>query len=129
MKKLFIITCIAFCFSCEQKTEPLKIQEFDAQVSKIQGLHVFILSEPKHDYEILGDVTNNFGEQLGEATEGKKKFKDIMEGVFSTAANNADFQKLLKHMSTQAREQYKDADGILFKFNLSQGTAIKFKEE
>lgn len=128
MRTTLIIILFIFCFSCEQKSELPKLQKREAGVDKVQGLYIFILSEPKLDYEPLGEIRNNIGEQLGDATDGKKKFGDIVEGIFSTAANNADFQKLLNHMATRARETYPNADGILFKFNMSQGTVIKFKE-
>ena len=101
----------------------------DASVGRVQGIYVFILAEPKTQYEVLGQVKNNVAEQFDESTKGKKKFGDIMEGIISTASKNTNFQKLLNNMVTLAKEQHPEADAIMFDFNLSQGIAIKFKTQ
>lgn len=124
MKRALIVALVISLFSCE----PV-VKTTDATVDRVQGLPVFILSEPKTEFEVLGIVNNNMAEQFGDNTKGKKKFGDIVEGIFSTASDNANFQKLLNNMATMTKEQHPEADAILFEYNLSQGTAIKFKEK
>ena len=123
MKKALIILIGISLFSCQPKTD-----KRDASVDLVQGLYVFVLAEPKTQYEVLGQVKNNVVEQFDENTRGKKKFGDILEGVFSTASSNTDFQKLLNNMVMITRDEHPEADALMFQFNLSQGTAIKFKE-
>ncbi|MEP1779326.1 MAG: hypothetical protein ABJH72_17455 [Reichenbachiella sp.] len=125
MKKLLTFLTIAiFSISCEQP-QP---SNSDAEVQKIKGIYVYVYSTPKMEFDYLGEVKNDLGNQLNEATKGKKKFGDIVEGVLSTGAKNADFQKVLNNMVKLTKKKYRNADGIVFPENLSQGWAIKFKD-
>ncbi|SMD35032.1 hypothetical protein SAMN04488029_2302 [Reichenbachiella faecimaris] len=111
--------------SCE---ESIVSDKNDAYVRQIDGIYVYIYSKPKKDHQVLGSVVNPLAEQLNEATKGKKKFGDIVSGILSTGAKNADFQKLLYSMVAQAKKDYREAEGIIFDKKLSEGLAIKFTE-
>ncbi|UXX80060.1 hypothetical protein N7E81_02935 [Reichenbachiella carrageenanivorans] len=125
MKRLlYLLAIVIITISCEQS----QLLKSDAEVMQVKGIYIYVYATPKMEFDYLGNVKNNLGEQLNIATEGKKKFGDLLEGVISTGAQNADFRKVLDNMIKLTKQQYRDADGIVFPENLSQGWAIKFRD-
>jgi hypothetical protein len=117
---LFLLTFILF--SCEAPP-----RQKEASVNNIRGLYIFVLSEPQVNYDVIGQVKNDFASQLGEVTKGKKKAGKILEGIFNTATKNVDFQQLMNNMIDLTQDQYPQAEGIIFDNNLSNARVIVFK--
>ncbi|MEQ8474787.1 MAG: hypothetical protein RIB54_01025 [Fulvivirga sp.] len=122
MKNPIICLLIIILFSCE--APPL---QNEAKVNNIRGLYVFILSEPQVGYEVIGQVKNDIGKQLNESTSGKTQAGKIIGGVLGTAAKNISFQQLMNNMIDLAKEQYPNAEGIIFDNNLSNARVIIFR--
>lgn len=63
---------------------------------------------------------------MNEATKGKKKFGQILEGIAGTAAKNADFNSVLNRMIEISKENYPNAEGLVFDSNMSNASVITF---
>ena len=75
-----------------------------AKVNRVDGVYVFIESQPANDYDVLGTV---------------KKTGFTLGGTI---------QEQYKVMTRRCRKDYPDADGIIFDdISLEHGTCIKFK--
>jgi hypothetical protein len=122
MKSLWPFILIVSLTACEMPPKPQ-----EATVNNIRGLYVFVLSEPQVSYEVIGPVKNDIGKQLNESTSGKTKAGKIIGGILGTAAKNVNFQQLMNNMIDLAKEQYPNAEGIIFDNNLSNARVIKFK--
>lgn len=122
MKNLIFITLVLGLMSCSipEKNEAKGVQ-------KIKGLYVFVMSEPKIEFEPLGFVSNNVANQYKEATSGEKKFTKILEGIVSTTARNVDFQQVINNMAEMAKQEYPDAEALIFDQSLSRARVVKFR--
>ncbi len=122
---LFLIVPALLLGRCEMMSEgPAKDE---AEVYKRMGVKVFVLAEPLHDHQPIGKVQNDLIAQVREGSdkEGWERVKDL----FGTAKKNMDFSKLVDHMAEKAAEKYPNqADGIIFKKDLSECEVITFKE-
>lgn len=96
-------------------------------VKQVNGLYIYILSEPRMQVEPLGEVNNDVIAQLNEATSGKSKLTHILKGITTTASKNVDFQQVVRHMTVLAREQHPDAEALIFDNNLRQARVVKFR--
>lgn len=122
MRNLIIYLFTISLFSCEAPPS-----QKEANVNNIRGLYVFVLAEPQSPYEVIGQVKNDLGKQLNESTSGETKAGKIIGGILGTAAKNASFQQLMNNMIDLAKEQYPNADAIIFDNNLSNARVISFK--
>lgn len=99
MKKITLILAIALITLSAFKTMADYSQ---AKVNQIQGINVFIASQPTQQYEYLGTITNNW--------------------------NYGD--KLANKIIAEAKAKYPAANGIIFSnLNLNQADVVKFKNE
>ncbi|GAA0192819.1 hypothetical protein GCM10009122_55640 [Fulvivirga kasyanovii] len=122
MRTLIIFALVLGLISCETVDKNQAIA-----VKQVNGLYVYILSEPRMQVEPLGEVHNDVIAQLNEATSGKSKFTQILKGITTTAGKNVDFQQVLQHMTALAREQYPDAEALIFDSNLRHARVVKFR--
>ena len=122
-KRLYILLTTSLALISCQPT----IQKQEANVNKIQGLYVFIYSQPQTEYTVINQINNNLMDQFSEATRGKKKFKDVLQGIVETGSRNIAFQKLLYQMVTRTKQQYPSAEALIFDHNMSNARVIKFK--
>ncbi|UII31697.1 hypothetical protein LVD17_25745 [Fulvivirga ulvae] len=122
MRTLILSIFILGLISCETIDKNQAIA-----VKQVNGLYVYILSEPKMQVEPLGEVHNNVIDQLSEATSGKTKLTHILTGITATAGKNIDFQQVLKQMTMLAKEQHPDAEALIFDSNLRHARVVKFR--
>lgn len=138
MKRIFILLfgyVVIFsscneCPKCPDCSEDInyvkKEKSLSKSIDKVNGLFIFIKSEPVFEYKVLGTVKNDFFDQVSDNTDGKK-FGNVIKGILNTATDNVDFQKLLTHMADLSKQTYMDAEGLIFNDNLSSCEVIKFK--
>lgn len=122
MRTLILLTLILGLISCETVDKNQAIA-----VKQINGLYVYILSEPRMQVEPLGEVHNDVIAQINDATSGKTKLTHILKGITTTAGKNVDFQQVLIHMTGLARQQYPDAEALIFDSNLRHARVVKFR--
>jgi len=94
---------LMFSFA-NQSTE---IKQTSAEVSRLNGMAVFIESEPLMEYEVLGDVK--------------------YDGTF---AITNQYQEVRDALIRKAKKKYKDANGIIIRFCngcTNRADVIKFK--
>lgn len=122
MRIIVLFICILGFISCDTIDKNQAIA-----VKQINGLYVYVLSEPRMQVEPLGEVRNDVIAQLDEATAGKRKLKHILKGITSTALNNVDFQQVIYQMTTLAKEQHPDAEALIFDSSLNSARVVKFR--
>lgn len=101
---LFGISLILI-FSFANKT--IEIKQTSAEVSRLNGMAVFIESEPLMDYEVLGDVK--------------------YDGTFGVTGQ---YQEVRDALIRKAKKKHKDAEGIIIRFCngcTDRADVIKFK--
>ncbi len=119
--KISVALLIAAVFSsCEAPVE-----KNYATVNQINGLYVFVYSKPSAPYKELGTVSNDYLNQMKDATSSKKVGKKIL-GALSTTAQNIDFKSKLDIMIQLAKESYPDANAIIFETGVDQAKVIQF---
>ncbi len=122
MKPLLYILVLSLLCSCEQTPS-----QNAANVSQINGLYVFIESQPQSNYDFLGEVANDFGDQMKEATDKNKKFGERLLGALSTTVENLDFGSKLEMMIEKAKKEYPTANGIIIEGKMNKIKAIFLK--
>ena len=126
---LFALSCkeCPECKDCSQNPEYIKKENTLANVEKISGVYIFIKSEPTCAFEVLGSVKNDIADQVKDNTTGKKGVGKLIKGVFDVTKNNVDFTELLTNMVALAKKKYSNVNAVIFKDNLSNCEAVKFK--
>ncbi|HEY8401873.1 MAG TPA: hypothetical protein VIK89_11460, partial [Cytophagaceae bacterium] len=91
MKKLILITVILVvlqgCDQFKNPDTPPKPSKFSANVQNIQGLYIFIISEPQLSYKTIGLVQNDVLSQVSESIDNsgsKTKAAKILSGGLNT---------------------------------------------
>jgi hypothetical protein len=116
------------CLDCSEDNNYIKKEKsISSSENLVNGLYIFIRSEPVLEYEVLGTIKKDFLDQFSDNSSGKK-FGNVIKGIVYTATDNIDFQKLISHMAELSKETYKDSEGIIFNDNLSSCEVIKFKK-
>ena len=99
-----------------------------AKVQKMNDLYVFIEAEPVTDYSTLktfkGDslesVWNSFG-------IGKDKFGKVLLNILDAGQHNLILSQKLERMTEAVKNQYPDAEGVIFFDKMNECAVIKFK--
>lgn len=58
---LFFLLCISFLSFVDQRVDPDEDLRGLSQVTKLNGLHIYMLSEPLAEYEVVMDLTSSTG--------------------------------------------------------------------
>lgn len=121
MKRILPLFIFGLAFSCEMPAE-----KNEATVSQINGLHVFIYSQPQSAFRQLGIINGDYFGQMKEATDSEKKFGRKLLDALTTTAENIDFKSKLEMMVKLAKDEYQDADGVIFESEMNQAKVIQF---
>ncbi|MEQ8474508.1 MAG: hypothetical protein RIC35_25140 [Marinoscillum sp.] len=119
MKVLFYSLLLGFLCSCE--TTP---QKNSANVNQVNGLYVFVYCQPQVKYEVKGTITSDFGNQMKDATSKDQKFGKRLLGALATTVENVDFGSKLEMMVKKAKDEYPDANGIVFEGEMDKAKVI-----
>lgn len=115
------------CDSCEQCGAYEKRTNQMAAVESKNGVMVFVMSEPLEEYEVLGVIPNNFGDDIAKSTKGEKKFGKILKSIVETSAGYVSLNQVVTLAVNKAREAHPKADAVVFVNNLSEVKVVKFK--
>ncbi|MBL6449175.1 hypothetical protein JMN32_22880 [Fulvivirga sp. 29W222] len=118
MRTLTLLVFLVGLASCETIDKSQAIA-----VKQVNGLYIYVLSEPRMQVEPLGEVHND---QLYEATSENNKLAHIIKGTTATE-KNVDFQHVLRNMTVLAKEQHPDAEALIFDNNLRHARVVKFR--
>ena len=129
----FIAGCVGmYFFMLSQQPAPIPpvaviIPSNEARVNFVQGLPVFINSEPEKKYSALGNaITLDAINAMVDAENGKKKVVDQVVTAFGQVRQDLDFNQKLEKMVSKARSEHPDADAIIFRDKMNSCQAIKF---
>lgn len=108
-----------------------KYAENDAKVSKINGLYVFIESEP-----ICSDCYDVIGEMKGESVVdmansvgiGKEKWTKVVNNIFNKSREKLTLSEQLREMTELVKEKYSNANGIIMRGKFNRCEVIKLKK-
>lgn len=114
------------CPDCRDNPDFVKKEKGLAEVMSIQNVYVFVKTEPVSEYTVINTCKNDFIDQSVDTIKGKKLGK-ALRGLLDVSTSNIDFQKLLNHMVEKAKQEYPEAEGLIFRDNLSNCEVIKFK--
>jgi hypothetical protein len=109
---------------------PLSIN--DARALEVDGVLVFIKSEPKVKNLVLGSLTQDKVLALinkidGIAHDNDKNFLEKMAGTFGEVWQNVNFHERIKKFIKAAKNDYPEVEGLVFNgSNLKEATVIKF---
>lgn len=106
MRKVILCFCMGILLLSFSKIE-FQPKSTTADVQKLNGMAVFIESEPVLDYESLGEIK--------------------YEGTFGVSGQ---YQEVRDALIRKARKKHKDADGIIIRFCngcTDRADVIKFK--
>lgn len=100
MKKNILVTVAALAIAGLTAFKMVDTKDHLAKVQKIDGLSVYVLSEPADPYYKLG--------QVGSGTVSQ-------------------FNAMIKNVVKNVKTQYPDADGVIFDSEKNIGYGVKFK--
>ncbi|MBI3502913.1 MAG: hypothetical protein HY063_14070 [Bacteroidetes bacterium] len=96
------------------------------------GLLVFISAEPVNkNYDLLEEVKMNDMFEIAEAGKdesGKGKFWRKLWDIGTNAYQNISFLERINKFCMEARNQYPNADALIFNTNYKSASVVKFKE-
>ncbi|PCI19423.1 hypothetical protein COB64_03770 [Candidatus Wolfebacteria bacterium] len=96
-----------------------------ANVYPVQGIYVFIYSEPQVPYTSLGYVDKRVVEEILLNTKGKKG-GDILKEFGKAIINNIDLGAKLQEIISVAINEKPGVQGLIFRENLQTCEAITF---
>ncbi len=102
----------------------------EAQVKKINGLYIFVESEPLNSkgYTVLGTIEGeNPADMINSLGIGKEKFGKVLENIFLKTQENANFRSQLEKMTELVITQYPQAQGLIFTNRIRKCEVIVFK--
>ena len=125
-----ILSTFASCnnaksIDCNDNPDFVKKENNLSKSNEINGVLIFIKTNPICKYTVLGVCKNDLLDQVGSATK-EKKFGQVIKGLFDVSNQNMDFQKLLDNMVEKAKKEHPEVEGLIFKENLSSCEIIKF---
>jgi hypothetical protein len=106
MKKILMGVCLGIVITATLSFKVIQ-DKSNAKVQKIQGVYIFIKSEPQLDYEIIGSMKG--------PTFGSHEFDDLLEAIIK-----------------KQKKEFPQGEGILFDGSIKQThntnvSIIKFK--
>ena len=98
----------------------------DAKVYQVNGISVFILSQPKSEFKVLGTVDSDFKEQWNNATDKKTTLEKIA-GALTVTSDNMTMKNKIDIMVNKVKDDYSNANGIVFDSELNTAKAVLIK--
>ncbi|MBN1184750.1 MAG: hypothetical protein JXB49_20860 [Bacteroidales bacterium] len=96
-----------------------------AEVDRVNGLYVFIKSEPLKEYDYLGTYTTKWFMEVEKFTNLKgKNLLEIMDEVTETI----DFNEKIEKTVDEVKKEYPKADAVVFDTKMSSCKIIRFKK-
>ena len=101
-----------------------------AKTEKVEGLFVFIKSEPTAAYNTIGTIkSKDVFERASEVGVGKEKTGTVLKNILKSALEEIPFDKKLLLMASEAKDEYPNSQGIIFDSNLNSCSVIQFVDE
>lgn len=126
---LLLIVGLSSCCDCPDITQLSGSQggvsKDMAEVDKINGMYVFIKSEPLMEYDYLGTYESKWFLEVGKLAKLKgKKLTEILDEV----TDNLDFNDKLEKTIDEVKQKHPRADAVIFSEGMSSCKIIKFKK-
>ncbi len=100
-----------------------------AKVNRIDGIFVYVESYPqdKSAYKVIGTAEgDNIVDMVGSLGIGKEKVGAVLENIFNMGKDNVNFHEQLEVMVKKVKEQYPEAEGIIFTNKIKRCEVITF---
>jgi RNA polymerase subunit RPABC4/transcription elongation factor Spt4 len=111
------------------ETAPVVYDKEIAKVNRIDGIFVYVESYPqdKSAYKVIGTAEgDNIIDMVGSLGIGKEKVGAVLENIFNMGKENVNFHEQLEAMVKKVKEQYPDAEGIIFTNKIKRCEVIIF---
>ena len=95
-----------------------------AEVDKVNGLYVFIKSEPLKEYDYLGTYTTRWFTEVEKFAN--LKGKSILE-IVDEVTESIDFNEKIEKTLDEVKKEYPKADAVIFDTKMSTCKIIRFK--
>jgi RNA polymerase subunit RPABC4/transcription elongation factor Spt4 len=108
---------------------PIVYDKEIAKVNRIDGIYVYVESYPqdKSAYQVIGTAEgDNIVDMVGSLGIGKEKVGTVLENILNMGKDNINFHEQLKVMVEKVKEQYPDAEGIIFTNKIKKCEVITF---
>lgn len=96
------------------------------KAEKVKGIYVFINANPVAEYQYLGTVTSEFWKEL-EITKGQK-VGEVLFRISKDIKTAVTFSEIIAKQLDKVKEEYPEAEAVIFHNKLSQCDAITFKQ-
>ena len=103
-----------------------KIEVSTGKAQQLDGIYLFIRSQPVERYVSLGTVTDNSVVRAAKSGTGKKGL-DIFKSIGKSLINDISFENRLKSIIGEAKRSKENVQGLIFSDNLNKCEAIRFK--
>ncbi len=117
LKSFCVLLLLSGCLNNSSSDRGLN----EAKVKQIQGIYIFIESEPFNPYDKLGDFKISVYDKLLSLSE--KSVSEVTKEIVSSFL----FDKNLQMSVAEIKLNYPDANGIIFNGDMSSCAVIKFK--
>ncbi|MCH8903561.1 MAG: hypothetical protein IIA45_06580 [Bacteroidetes bacterium] len=122
---ILVIAVFTIFIACENQGD-----KGIAKTQKIEGLYVFIKSEPTAPYNTIGTIkSKDVFERAIEVGVGEEKAGTVLKNIIKSALEEIPFEKKLSLMASEAKDKYPNAEGIIFTSNLNNCSVIRFVDE
>lgn len=101
----------------------------DAKVNKINGLCVYVESYPKdkENYTVLKTFEgDNVIEMVNSLGIGKENVGKVLENILNLVKDNINFHEQLSTITEKVKEQYPEAQGVIFSNKIKKCEVIVF---
>lgn len=101
----------------------------DATVNKINGLYVYIEASPKNkdNYQVIGNVEgDNIFEMVNSIGIGEEKTGKVLENIFNLGKDNINFHEQLLKITEKVKEQFPNAEGVIFSNKIRKCEVVVF---
>ncbi len=116
---LILITFLST--GCGKNNEDINNLSGKANVKKIEGLYIFIESEPISPYDQIAEFKNGIFDKLLSASQ-----KSVSEATSDILCSFV-FDKNLKNIATEIKSKYPEANGVIFNDDMTDCKIIKYK--
>lgn len=116
-------------FITQQVNKPVNYKKEDAIVNKINDLYVYVEAAPKDkdSYNVVGSVEgDNIIEMVNSIGIGKEKAGQVLENLLNLTKQNINFHEQLLTITEKVKEQYPDAQGVIFSNRIKKCEVIVF---
>jgi hypothetical protein len=121
---LFSVFLLNFllCIGCDQRNEVSPNSYNEATVKQLQGLFIFIESEPLKPYDKIADLKISMVDKLISLSE--KSVPEVTKEILSSFI----FDKNLQNVINEIKSKFPEANGVIFNDDMSSCSIIIFKK-